>query len=336
MPPSVGASHFVGLAQAGAWNSVTSVGSRVDMPALPGGLKLDKPPAQSGQTRGMIQRFGRYGGSSCSGDIAGDWFAEGWTKIISTAFSMSTSNGTNFKTHTFSVPDATGTFDNPYGLVLYDHRDIKTFRYKSAFANSLSWTFSESPFVAFKAGMIAASRTRENAVTPMFGTAAPMTPYGDGSTTGLVISAVVNGNTYSSVYYRQASINIKVPTAFLKSGNLEAPVDVMRDGHYEVTGSWTWVYNSTDALSEDWMSDWDSGDLLGAITFTLVGGTIATSSPTTPYTLQITIPAAIISGEEPVVGGPGAIEQSFNFAATVATVGGSTPTLVLKNNESLP
>jgi len=333
---AVGASNFLGLAQAGAWNSVTSMGSRVDMPMLAGGLKQVKPPVFSKQTRGLVKRFGRYGHSQVEGDINTEWFAEGYSKLLTAGLARTTVSGTNFNTHTFGFADATGTLDNPFGLVVWTHQDLKTWRSLSCFAKSYTWTFSDEPFVSFKTSMIGASRTREAAVTPSFSSLAPMTGFGDGSTVGLIISAVTNAHTYANVLAKSATITINTGIDLAKAINTAAPVKPMITDKRAITGSWTWNYSSNDALSEDYLTDWDAGTVLGAISFTLIGDVIPGSSPSTRYTLQINIPSAYITGEDPIVSGSGAIDQTFGFEGAIATLGGTAPTVVVKSFETLP
>lgn len=338
MTLAVGASHFFGLAQSGAWDSVSGVGSFNYIPGHPSGLKQVKGLVYSKMARSMNDRFGRYGHKMVDGTITGDWYYEGWGKLLKNALSLSTQADTpvsGTKTHTFTIPDATGAFSNEYGLVIYDHKDLKTWRNLSCFAKSLSWNWAEGPFVTFSAGIVGASRTLESAATPSFGTLAPATPFGNGSTTGLVVTAVVNGNTYSNVYCKQMSLTLNVPVDLMKSINSQTPIKPVRNGRFTVEGSWTWAYSSNDALSADWLSDWDSeetADLRIKMT------SVDYITGTTPYSTQFDINDLYIKGDDPVVAGPGEIEQTFSFSGgveTMATSPASSLIITLINNETL-
>jgi hypothetical protein len=336
---AVGAQSFLGLAQAGAWNSVTSVGSRVDVPVGPGGMKLVKPFVKAGINRGFVQPLGRYGQSSVEGEIGGPWFPEGFSKILTTALirSSSVDAGNDFITHTFAIP-TTGAFDNEYGLVLYENRDLKLWRTLSAFAKTLTWTVSDQPFVEFKAGMIGASRTRETAVaSPTLSTLTPMSPYGDGSTVGLIISATINGVSYTDILAETGTITINTGVDLQRAANRQAPVKPKRSDRVGITGSFTFPYSSnTGSPSEDFLAAWDSGTVMTSVTIKILGETIAASSPSTRYELRFVLPTAYIVGEDPAPEGAGTMPQTYSLEVATSTMTSTPPTLVVVSNETLP
>lgn len=336
-----GSNHFYGFAQAGAWNSVTSVGTYNYMPGHPSGLKLNKPLVFSKQARSMGERAGRYGQYAVEGAIVGDWHYEGWGKLLANAFKISSSAGTGFSTHTLTVDD-TGAFSNPYGLVIHDHIDLKTKRNLSCFVKELVWTFPSEPFTSFQASIIGASRSRENAVSPSFGSLLPSAQFGDNSTTGLTTSVTINGHTFTSFFFKQLTIKISVPVDLVKVANLQAPAFSTRpQSKYQVEVSWTGLWNTVNVdgsnhiMSTDWLDAWDA-ETTGDVTFALLGGAISGSSPSTNYSITWNFPDLYVKGDDPVVSGPGEIEQTFTASGAIEAVSGTTPaTITLVNNETI-
>lgn len=329
-----GANHYFGTQQCAAWNTLPTAGASATkfFPGLPSGFKQEKPLVFSKQARSMGERAGRYGQSMVTGSITSDFSFERIGHPLANMLKVATvaDGGNDFYTHTFTI-DETGAFTNPYGLAIYDHKDLKTWKVLSAHAKDLTLTWTGEPFVQQVVNYIAASRSAASPVAYTLDTSAyiptilPANPYGDGSTLGFFPTVIVNGNTHTAFNCSQMSFKLINPVDLLKAAGRQVPRLATRpQTKYGVEVSWTWKYNDIITLDADWLAAWDA-ETTGDLQIKMIGPTIAASSPATAYSITIDIDDLYIKGEDPVVTGPGEIERTFTAVGAIEAIAGTTP-----------
>ncbi len=227
----------------------------------------------------------------------------GFTSASSSASSVTSDTAVGaVYDHVYTFDD-TGALPNASGLTLYDHKDLKTWKVRSAFITALQIGFQDNAhFVDFIPTFLAASRSKASAVTPTFGTGVPANPADNLTLT--VVTATGSRSMETTAF----NVHLTIPTALKHSVTSRTAKKANRSDRVTIEGSATWDWTN-DNLATEWLDDWDN-DAPVDITAALTGNTIR-SSVTQKVTIEL--PRCHVKGDDPVHGGAGAMEQAFNW-----------------------
>jgi hypothetical protein len=174
--------------------------------------------------------------------------------------------------HAFSWPDD-GNFktNQQYGLTVLDHRDLYTLEGVGMLLSGLTLAYAEndphSPI--WTPTFIGADLDRIAAVSPTFGTDAPMTP--DGNVT---MDVVLNGNTHTAHFFRQLSAALTLPNGVRHTVGDTVPVKAIRTGMLTGQVSLNWDETNDTTYSADHDAVWRDADATADITLTQLWETI--------------------------------------------------------------
>jgi Phage tail tube protein len=314
--PGYGENSWIGFGEETVWG--TPVPRTKFIEILSENVHFISPSVPRAVLRGASRRYVIPGKRSVEGSVRAELLYDGLEKLFKHALgsdSVEDLGGGTYR-HTFTVAD-----QPPTGLTLEINRDICAFVYEGCQVQSLTLENAVDGTVQLAFDFLGENETTGAASVPTFPADNPV------HWAQIVPALVTRGAVAVPVSNIRVSVADTLAADRYRLGT-KTRKGIGRNGRMIVSGSFSCEFEDVTQYNAF------LGDTESAVTISwtgpIIGGTL------TNYNLSITMLRTVLSGDTPMVAGPGPIQITFNFDAYAKIVAPLSGPIVVELLNAVP